>query len=483
MIVATHHPTLLVIFGATGNLAETKIFPSLFHLFEEGRLPKDFHVVAFARKPFSDASFRSLVSSWLTNISDRSHTSFLERIHYVPGDFDNNAAYANLSEKLHSFDEATFSACSNKLLYLAVPPHLYEPILKHISHVGLSIPCHDNAGWTRILLEKPFGNDLVTAQKLDHMLGTMFDEQQIFRIDHYLAKETLQNILAFRFSNGMFEPLWNNKHIAAVDVIMSESHDVKKRGAFYDGVGALKDVGQNHLLQMLALVAMDRPSDFNAEAIRAKRAAILTSLKTPKKEDVVRGQYVGYRYEAGVAPDSHTETAFALKTFLHTPRWAGVPFFLGSGKGFHSSHASITVYFKRPDMCAFGGDACAYENALMFRLHPHEGIEISFLAKQPGFGMELERRKLSFTYHDPVRTMGRAPTAYERVLFDCIKGDQTLFASTAEVDASWSYIAKVIDAWQSQTVQSYDRHVPFVLWARSFFPAGFGDPDDTVSTV
>lgn len=483
MQVVTTHPTLLVIFGATGNLAETKIFPSIFDLLSKGSITDSFHVVAFARKPFTDAAYRELISMWVKKTKKAADEdllrSFLSRIYYVQGNFDEAKAYQTLQEKLIVVDEKVCGTCSNKLFYLATPPTLYENILNQIALSGLSIPCiGPRGGWTRLLIEKPFGNDLETARSLDHLLGLLFEEDQIFRIDHYLAKETLQNILAFRFANGIFEPLWNKDHIVSVDIVMSESKTVGNRGAFYDGIGALKDVGQNHLLQMLALITLERPADFTASSVRDARALICKTFISPKKEDVVRARYTGYTQEENVSSLSETETAFLLRTFIDTPRWKGVPFYLGSGKGFAESEVSITLYFKRPPMNAFGGEAREWENALTFHIQPKEGIELSFLAKRPGFDMEVEDRHLSFSYPE-IRDSeeGRkTPNAYERVLFDCIKGDQTLFASTAEVDASWSYVASIVEAWQGIPLKEYEVGTSFRSWARNHFKEGFGDP-------
>lgn len=484
MKASTDYPTVLVIFGATGNLAETKIFPSLFDLFLGGFISDSFHVVAFARKQFSDQDYQSLVSDWIkkgkSEVDEVKLSNFLSRVHYIVGNFDDEHAYEALQKKLLKVDEEVFKVCSNKLFYLAVPPNLYENILNRIAFSGLSIPCiGPGGGWTRILIEKPFGNDLQTARSLDHLLGLLFEEDQIFRIDHYLAKETIQNILAFRFGNGIFEPLWNKNHIVSVDIIASESNTIGSRGAFYDDIGALKDVGQNHLLQMLALIALPAPSDFSATSIRKARAEVLSSLVLPTKNDVYRARYAGYVNEKNVKDNSTTETAFALRVFLNTPRWEGVPFFLGSGKGFSESEVSITVYFKRPRMLGFGGEDCERENALMFRIQPKEGITLSFLAKRPGFGIELHEKQLSFSYEDETKKPNelKIPNAYERVLYDCIRGDQTLFTSTAEVDASWSFVASVIDAWQSVKLSEYDKKVPFRLWARNNFTEGFGDPN------
>jgi glucose-6-phosphate 1-dehydrogenase len=474
MSPSSEHPTVLILLGATGNLAETKIYPALLDLSVAGLLPSEFRIISFARKQLSDTEYRGIVNRWLHSARPDAQVAHIERIlagiHYVRGDFDDDASYARLSSALADFDATVFAGrCSNKLFYLAIPPALYENVLTRIARSGLSIPCLDKSGWTRVLIEKPFGNDVATAHALDTLLGKLFEEDQIFRIDHYLAKETLQNILAFRFGNALFEPLWNHEHIDRIDIILSEAKTIGSRGALYEGLGALKDVGQNHALQMLALVAMEQPSSLESIAVRAERTRVLDALVVYQQP--VRGQYKGYKKEENVSGDSMTETAFAFRAHVNTPRWKNVLFTVASGKGFSESKAEIRVHFKRPTVCMWGTDSCARGNELTFRIQPKEGIALSFLVKRPGFSGELEERHLAFSYGDGAG-FARLPDAYERVLFDCIKGDQTLFASTREVDVSWRFIEEVVKSWSTIPMGSYEQKSDIEKWLQEVFDQG-----------
>jgi glucose-6-phosphate 1-dehydrogenase len=371
---------------------------------------------------------------------------FLTHIEYAKGIFDEATAYINLKGQLEKID-AEFGQCTNKLLYLAVSPIFYEVIFGHLAMSGLNIPCGGESGWTRIIVEKPFGKDTATARKLESQLSQIFQEAQIFRIDHYLAKETIQNILTFRFSNSIFEPIWNATMIEKVHIKLAEKDGVDDRGDFYDGVGALRDVGQNHLLQMLALIAMDRPVSMHGDDVRKKRANILKKLVFPN-EKVIRGQYVGFQKEKGVASNSQTETYFKMTAFVETKRWKDVPFILESGKALKESKAEIVIYFKCLDS--------ALQNVLRFRIQPDEGIEIVFWVKKPGFEKEHEQKVLAFSY-ETSKFENEVPDAYERVLFDCVRGDQTLFASTLEVKYSWKFITPILREWQKLPLLAYSR--------------------------
>lgn len=375
---------------------------------------------------------------------------FLDHMYYEQGLFDTPSSYANLSMRLKILDDG-FHQCSNKLFHLAVAPSFYETILEHLSKSGLTIPCVGEEGWTRVLVEKPFGNNIETARKLDKRLGELFDEKQIFRIDHYLAKEALQNILAFRFSNTIFEPLWNSQHIEAVHIKLMEKSGIDGRGGFYDDVGALKDVGQNHILQMLALIAMEPPGKLDASSIRRQRAKLLAKIKplNVKKlsEVAVRGQYEGYSGEKGVKRNSQTETYFRLETYIDSPRWKNVPFYLESGKAMSESKSEINIYFKSDT---------ENQNILTFRIQPDEGIKIKFFVKTPGFGMKVEPKTMKFKYSDSP-AFQELPDAYERVLYDAITGDQTLFTSTDEVLSAWKFITSVLDAWNRLPLMTYKK--------------------------
>ncbi|TAK58108.1 glucose-6-phosphate dehydrogenase [Patescibacteria group bacterium] len=450
-------PTIFIICGVTGDLAQRKLLPALLSLYTKKLLPRKFKIVGFSRREFTDQDFRLFLREEM-NINHNLYRPedihrFLNNVVYQQGQFDATVAYENLAKRLAKIDELEFMQCSNKLFHLSVAPSFYETILGQLSKSGLSIPCGGNLGWTRVLVEKPFGNDTETAKKLDALLGTLFKEEQIFRIDHYFAKEALQNVLAFRFSNSLFEPLWNNKHIECVHIQLLEKIGIEGRGNFYDGVGALKDVGQNHILAMLALLAMNRPETFDAPSIRKERAIVLKNLRAINSKNirgsVVRGQYLGYVQEPGVSKTSSTETYFQLQAFVDTRAWKGVPFYLESGKGLSENKAEISIYFKDTT----GEDKT---NILSFRIQPDEAIKIRFWVKKPGFGMQTEAKTLGFNYKDS-HSPQSIPDAYERVLYDAILGDQTLFTSTDEIKYAWKFITPIIDSWRMLPLEKYQR--------------------------
>ncbi|MEY2664891.1 MAG: hypothetical protein RIT04_699 [Candidatus Parcubacteria bacterium] len=461
-------PTIFVIFGVTGDLAGRKILPALLNLYVKKELPTRFSIVGFARRPFTREEFRQLIRDNMHirpgQFREEDVKHFLDHMSYEQGQFDAKEAYVTLAQKLKSIDDS-WKQCSNKLFHLATPPSLYEAILDRLSESGLTVPCGGDLGWTRILIEKPFGNDVDTAKALDKKLGKLFKEQQIFRIDHYLAKESMQNILAFRFANTLFEPLWNRHHIDKIHIKLFEKIDIEGRGALYDSVGALKDVGQNHLLQMLALVAMDEPVSFEATPIRKERARALSRLRPITKRSVtkcaVRGQYEGYMREPGVKPDSQTETFFRLETYVDNARWKNVPFFLESGKAMSESRVEIDVYFKNPGRRTRDRGVLERQNVLTFRIQPDDGIKIKFWVKTPGYTRggagaaeiashidQLEPKTLKFRYSE-VSDFATLPDAYERVLHDAVIGDQTLFASTDEVVAAWKFITPIVNVWRT----------------------------------
>jgi len=440
-------PTIIVIFGATGDLAKRKLFLALFSLFKKGMLPKKFKIVGFAKSELDDAKFQDFFGRAIDNRS----SNFIKKAIYQVGTFEDPEAYKKLGEILIKGDKK-FGTCANKLFHLAVAPKYYKTILKNLAASGLTIPCSDGEGWTRVLVEKPFGEDIQTAQELDELLSKLFQEEQIFRIDHYLARETMQNILAFRFSNRIFEPLWNNKYIDRVELKFLEKMDVGERGTFYDEIGALRDVGQNHMLQMLALVAMAHPGKFEATAIRRERAKILEALQLIPENEVskhtARGQYKAYGNLRGVKPDSKTETYFRLRAFVDSKRWRGIPFYLESGKGMSEDLVALNIYFKEatPCFCPLPHKGHKHQNMVSFTVKPKEGITLRFWAKKPGLTNDVEPKNLTFQYggKDLPQTMAEA---YEKVLFDCIQGEQMLFASTEEVVAAWRFITPILQSW------------------------------------
>lgn len=456
------HPTIFTIFGITGDLANRKLIPALIGLYSKKMLPQRFAVIGFSRRPFSREEFREFIRGKMNlkpgQFKEEDIKHFLDHMTYEQGLFDDSEAYSNLARAIKKIDDQ-WGQCSNKIFHLSVPPVLYEGILNKLAGSKLNIPCSDNTGWTRVLIEKPFGNDTATAKSLDKLLGKLFKEEQIFRIDHYLAKEALQNILAFRFANSIFEPLWNREFIEKVHIRLSQRESLEGRGAFYDPIGAIKDVGQNHLLQMLALVAMDKPRSFMADDIRRERVRVLAWLSPikPRKIEsrVVLGQYEGYTLESGVSPQSRTETYFRIQSFINSKRWKGVPFYLESGKALGETRTSIDVYFrsaksKVKSQKFFGHTADSSnqefngQNILTFRIQPDEGIKIRFFVKTPGYGFMAEPKTLKFNYSD-IQSFNSMPNDYERLIHDAFVGDQTLFASTDEILASWKFVMPILE--------------------------------------
>ncbi len=416
--MSKNNPLTIVVFGATGDLYLNKLAGAFFSLFDSNFFPENFKIVGFARRPLGQGGFRDFTREAILKHKKEFEVdnleNFLTHVEYIQGNLDSLEHFQNLSKYLGSTDQE-FGACSNKLFYLAVPPNLYEVIFENIYNAGLSVPCAggmsgDNSVWARILIEKPFGKDIHQAEKLDAMLGELFEESQIFRIDHYLAKETVQNILNFRFENGIFEPLWNNSKIEKIRIVFHEQNDVSRRGDFYDDLGALRDVGQNHMLQLLALVAMDNPASLGKADIHEARQTVLENSKF--KNVVVRGQYEGYLDEEGVNKISKTETFFRVNVTVDTPRWEGVLFELESGKALAKSEVYIDVYFKKVN------------SRLTFLVSSSEGV----------------------TYD-----------AYEKVLRDSISGDQTLFVSTKEIMSEWKIVEDIIKNWAALPLVVYKK--------------------------
>ena len=452
-------PTILVIFGATGDLMRRKLAPALFNLYQKGELPDRIKIVGFSRRNYAISDFRDHVLRNLRrNLGPKSVSAkkFLEILFYLKGNFSNSRDYRILAKNLLDIDRS-WGLCSNKLFYLAVAPELYKTIFSHLAESGLTKPCSPEEGWTRVIVEKPFGRDLKTAQELDKTLGKLFREEQIYRIDHYLAKEMLQNILAFRFSNNLLEKNWNRETIEKIDVRLWEKKGAEDRGDFYDGVGALRDVGQNHLLQMLGLITMARPESFLSDNIRLKRAEVLRTLKVMNPEYIrqssFRAQYRGYRKISGVARDSDTETYFAIKTGINSGRWRGVPVTLESGKRMGAQRKEIVVTFRHPLPCLCPASANQhYQNKIVFSLEPEEKIAIHFWSKKPGFGLQMEERTFEFLLR-PQKQKSQYVEEYEKLLLDCVSGDQTLFLSTKEVEAMWRFIDPIVRSWQKGSVE------------------------------
>lgn len=436
---------------------DKKIAPALWHLWRKKNLPLNSQIIGVARRSLSDLVFRKQIAKSLDKVEGRigqkDLDKFLNLFSYHQGNFNNLEDWGKLGKRLGQLDRE-WQVCANKLFYIATPPTLYRTIFENLAHSGIAKPCGTEEGWTRIIVEKPFGHDLKTAEELDNLLGKLFREDQIYRLDHYLAKEMIQNILAFRFSNNLLEDSWNRKYVERIDVRLLEKEGVEGRGDTYDPVGALKDVGQNHLLQMLSLVTMDNPKEFAPIPIRKKRLEIFQKLQRINLDAVAkhttRGQYKGYRKVGGVKPKSTTETHFKIKTHINSARWRGVPIYLESGKRIEKNRKEIIITFRPPEYLLCPPGDVILNNKIIFSLEPTEKIIIQFWAKKPGLKMELERRTFRFSYrrsHDK----DEKAEEYEKLILDCLAGDQTLYVSTQEVRAMWRFIDPIIEGWQRRS--------------------------------
>ena len=454
-------PTILVIFGGTGDLMAKKVLPALYHLFDKGKLPSFFRVVGFARKELSDGDYRDLVMRVLGEHRDIKETvapkmeQFSNLFFYHRGFVKSLRDFEALAARLGKVD-GEWRTCSNKLFYLGVPPDLYEPTFRNLAESGLTKPCGPEEGWTRVIVEKPFGSDQESAEKLCRTVCSLFRREQVYIVDHYLGKEMVQNILFFRFANAFFEGFWNNKYVDRIEIRLLEDIGVEGRGKFYDSVGALRDVGQNHLLQMLALTTMDNPVRFEAEAVRTNRAKVLQKLRALTDEEAARlsfrAQYSGYADVEGVKPDSDTETYFKTVAFLDTPRWQGVPIVLESGKRLGKPKKEVVVFLKHPTHCLCPKGLKEHLGSrIIFSVEPRESVEMFLQSKEPGFAAEVGEKGFSCVF----KSESRKPQyveEYEKLLFDCIAGDQTFFVSIEEVQAAWRFVDPILKAWKKGLV-------------------------------
>lgn len=451
-------PTIFTAFGATGDLMRLKVVPALFHLHRKGALPDMFRIIGFSRRDWTHEQYREYVRETLLGRTGDANAevvdAFLARFQFQEGTFEKTESYQNLKKAFDALD-AEWGVCANKLFYLAVAPEFYEVISQNLHDSRLSEPCSPGEGWTRVIVEKPFGVDTATAQRLDEFLGKLFKEEQIYRIDHYLAKEMLQNILTFRFANNLFEASWGKDLIESIHIKLLESIGVEKRGAFYDGIGAFRDVGQNHFLQIIALLTMERPASFEANALRAKRAEILERLSIIRPEEMrahtFRAQYEGYRTISGVDPNSDTETYFKVRAQLEEERWNGVSIVLEGGKRLGEPLKEAVISFRHPTPCLCPLGMPHHRNGISIRMEPKEEILIEFWSKKPGLTMETERRTFDFLYRAPSARV-QYTEEYEKLLLDCIHGDQTLFISTNEIRAMWRFVDPILYAWHTQIV-------------------------------
>jgi glucose-6-phosphate 1-dehydrogenase len=457
-------PTVVVIFGAGGDLTRRKLVPALYNLFLDQWLPERFAVVGVDRKGQSDATFRQQLREAVDQFSRRGKTqdkdwdAFAPRLTYLTGDFADRPPYKELAGRLSAQDQE-WKTVANRVFYLATPPSLVEKIAKHLGESRLA----DDHKQTRLVAEKPFGHDLESARALNETLAGIFAESQIFRIDHYLGKETVQNILAFRFANSLFEPIWDRRYIDNVQITVAEQLGVEHRGGYYDGAGALRDMVQNHLLQILCLIAMEPPVSFEANEIRNRKVDVLRAIRTipadKVSELIVRGQYgpgrigdqlvPGYRQEPNVAADSVTETYVALKLFVDNWRWQDVPFYLRTGKRLAARVSEVSIEFRPVPHRSFPASAVLnwQPNRLAIRIQPEEGILLRFQAKQPGPTVQLRPVDMLFSYQEAFRTP--APEAYETLLLDVMLGDATLFMRADQVEAAWAVVNPILQAWET----------------------------------
>jgi glucose-6-phosphate 1-dehydrogenase len=471
----TAHPCIMTIFGATGDLTKRKLIPALYNLARQGLLPDDFAIVGFASGDLTVERFRNQVTEDLRKFATEAVTEdllqwFAQRIYYVSGRFDDADAYRRLAEILVSL---TGSATQprNHVYYLAVAPNYFGVIAEYLSEAKL-LEESPASPRRHVVIEKPFGRNLESAQALNRTLLRVLAERQIYRIDHYLGKETVQNLLVFRFGNGIFEPVWNRHYIDHVQITAAETVGVEQRGRYYDTAGALRDMIPNHLFQLISLTAMEPPNSFQADAVRDEQAKVLAALPALSPEDVlartVRGQYdasrsgehamPGYRAETHVAADSATETFVAMKVTLDNWRWAGVPFYLRTGKRLASRRTEIAIQFKRAPFALFRETAVGAltDNRLVIRIQPDEGISLRIGAKTPGALMRQGPVELDFSYRDHFG--GQTATGYERLLYDCMEGEQTLFQRADMVEAGWAAIGPIQDVWSALVPRSFPNY-------------------------
>ncbi len=463
----------MVIFGVTGDLTKRKLLPALCNLAEENLLSKQFAIIGFAGNDQTTDSFRKMLSEempkFAPQLDPKTWAWFTERIYYVKGDFMDKDAYQRLKQQIEEVDKQ-HNTQGNKLFYMAVAPRFFAPIVQQLGEADLTK--EENKSWTRVIVEKPFGHDLASARQLNDDLKKILKENQIYRIDHYLGKETVQNLMVFRFTNNIIEPLWNRNYVDHVQITAAETVGVEHRGGFYETAGALRDMVPNHLFQLLTMTAMEPPISFDADEVRNKQAEILHAISPFGHEDVlkntVRGQYgegtvdgqtvPGYRSEADVAPDSNTETFVALKLCIDNWRWAGVPFYLRTGKRLSQRSTEIVIQFRRTPFILFRNTTVKnlQTNRLVIHIQPEEGISLSFGAKIPGSIMKLGLVNMDFDYTNYFGIEHN--TGYERLLHDCMAGDATLFQRADMVEAGWNVIQPVIDLWHALPARGFPNY-------------------------
>ena len=457
-------PCAVILFGASGDLAKRKVIPAMYDLAQYKSLGERYAIIGFARTPMTDDSFRAMTGEAAKTISEvgpiepAKWDEFAANLHYSPGDYADLNSFAQLAKRLAEID-AEKKLGGNRLFYLSTPPEVYPDIVEQLGRAGLARPGTPGS-WVRIIIEKPFGRDLATARELNKIVLNVFEEKQVYRIDHYLGKDTVQNLLVLRFGNGIFEPLWNRNYVDHVQITASETLGVERRGGFYETAGALRDMIQSHVLQLTSLVAVEPPASFDATAVRNEKLKVLQSIRPFNLEmvaqSVVRGQYApgragqkplaGYRDEPGVNPHSRTETFVAMRLLIDNWRWAGVPFYLRTGKRLAKRSTEIMIQFKRAPHIVFR-EREVEPNRLILNIQPDEGISISFGAKKPGAEMSIGNVTMNFTYCEGFGGVSRS--AYATLLNDCLRGDPTLFDRGDSVEAAWSLVDPVLDVWSA----------------------------------
>jgi glucose-6-phosphate 1-dehydrogenase len=471
------HAAVLTIFGASGDLTQRKLIPALYNLALENRLPERLAVVGYARSEMTHEVFRDKMREAVRQFSRRGlNEEFWEKfaftLYFVPGGYDDPKSYRALKEFIDHFDHGT-RVLPARVFYLAIPPDLYGPVVRQLSAAELTPREGDGVSRTRVVIEKPFGTDLESARELNRTIHEVLDERQVYRIDHYLGKETVQNIMVFRFANAVFEPIWNRRYVDHVQITAAETVGVENRGGYYERAGVVRDMFQNHLLQLLCLTAMEPPVGFSADAVRDEKTKLLRGVRPIAHNDVdkaaVRGQYgpgkndgkevVGYREEPGVAKDSTTPTYAAIKFFIDTWRWEGVPFYLRSGKRLAKRVTEIAIQFKRPPMLMFNACAAVDDvspNVLVMRIQPDEGISLTFEVKPPGPDICVSPLSLDFKYEQAFGSS--PPEAYETLLEDCIEGDSTLFTRSDWVELAWSLVDPIIHVWENNKPDDFPNY-------------------------
>jgi glucose-6-phosphate 1-dehydrogenase len=461
---STAEPCTVVLFGASGDLAKRKVVPAMYDLANHQALGPQYAILGYARTPMTDENFRAALGEAAKTMSEvgpidpKKWSDFASNLYYQAGEYGNADDYSKLAKRLQEL-ESEKKLGGNRLFYLSTPPEVYPQIVEQLGRAGLAKPGTPNS-WVRIIIEKPFGRDLASAKELNEIVLSVFDEAQVYRIDHYLGKDTVQNLLVLRFSNGIFEPLWNRNYVDHVQITAAETLGVERRGGFYETAGALRDMIQSHVLQLTSLVAVEPPASFDATALRNEKLKVLQSIRPfdlpMVAQSVVRGQYSagnsdgktvpGYRQESGVSPTSRTETFVAMQVLIDNWRWAGVPFYLRTGKRLEKRSTEIAIQFKRAPHIVFR-EREVEPNRLVLNIQPDEGISVSFGAKRPGPEMSIGNVTMNFSYREGFGDGARS--AYATLISDCVRGDATLFDRGDSVEAAWALVDPILDVWSA----------------------------------